>query len=551
MVPQKAGTAPNAIVARLLIERSLKGCNFPSPQIFPDMPRAVARVLHAVKKREAICIFGDYDCDGITATALLVRFLRRRGMEPIVRLPHRIHDGYGLSDAIVEECAARGVTLLLTVDTGITAVAQIAAAAARGIDVIITDHHHLQAEVPKALALIHPALAAHHPLPHPSGAGVALQFVRALESTGTWNDHETDEALAAIGTIADLVELKGMNRVLVQQGLAALNSLTAGPLAQFVASVRRHGSPLTSTDVAFRLSPRINAAGRMQDPLIALTALLEGGESLKQLEQLNMHRQDATGGFVARAWQLLGLSSQPRAEELRGLPALLTVAGTDFSEGLIGLMAGRLTEVTGHPSMVVAIRNRQCTASLRSTRAYHVTQGLEKIADLLSTFGGHAQAAGCTFNEEHLPEVVRRLTDDVAAHTINEDLLPTLTVDALLNVRDVTLSLCEQMKHLEPFGQGNPEPLFLLHNVSLENSRRVGKEGAHLQTRIAGTKAIGWRLGHLCEHIDRPLDVVCKLGIDTWNDRHAPQIIIEDLRIANDSHNESSMNAPAKTADYA
>lgn len=511
------------------------------------MPRATERVRSALAAHETIGIFGDYDCDGITATALLVRFLRRHGSEPVVRLPHRVHDGYGLSRSIVEECAVHGVTLLLTVDTGITAVQEIAAASALGIDVIVTDHHHVPAEVPQALALIHPALAPDHPLPHPAGVGVALQFVRALEETDEWNDHQTDLALAAIGTIADLVELRGMNRTLVQQGIAALNTLKEGPLALLAASVRTHGTPLTSTDIAFRLSPRINAAGRMQDPLIALRALLEGGEALAMLEQLNTHRQDATGGLFARAWQLLHLSPQPRPEELSALPALLAIADTEFPEGLIGLIAGRLTEVTGHPSIVTTIRDHECTASLRSTRAYHITEGLERIADLLSSFGGHAQAAGCTFPERNLTEVIRRLSIDAAVRTKREDLTPTLTADAVINAKDISLSFCEQMKHLEPYGQGNPEPLFLLQNVRLESCRRVGNEGAHLQCRIAGFKTIGWRLGHLMDAAAAPLDVVCKIGIDTWNGNRAPQIVIDDIRPA---LLQTSMPHPGTGAAY-
>lgn len=503
------------------------------------MPRAKERVLRAIAAHETVGIFGDYDCDGITATALLVRFFRRRGIEPIVRLPHRVHDGYGLSTMIVEECHARGVTLLITVDTGITAVREVQHASALGMDVIVTDHHHLQDEVPKALALIHPALAPLHPLPHPSGAGVALQLVRALEGTDEWNDHQTDLALAAIGTIADLVELRGMNRALVQQGIAALNALHEGPLASLAASVRPQGGPLTSTDIAFRLGPRINAAGRMEDPLIALTALLQGGEALAKIEQLNTHRQDATGGLFVHAWRLLRLSPQPKTEELDALPPLLTLADAKFPEGLIGLIAGRLTEITGHPSLIITIRDGatggrdrrggECTASLRSTRAYHVTEGLERIADLLTSFGGHAQAAGCTFPQSNLAEVTRRLAEDTAARTTDEDLLPTLTADGRIGVRDISLSFCEQLKHLEPFGQGNAEPLFLLENVRMEQARRVGAEGSHLQCRIAGIKCIGWRLGHLMNEATAPLDILCKIGIDTWNGQRAPQIVIEDI----------------------
>ncbi|MDD5041601.1 MAG: single-stranded-DNA-specific exonuclease RecJ [Candidatus Peribacteraceae bacterium] len=543
IIPERKDAVPSAIPARLMAERSLSSGNaLLDPWIFPDMPRAVERVRRAIAAGETIGIFGDYDCDGITATALLVRLLKRHGNEPVVRLPHRVHDGYGLNRTIIEECGVRGVTLLLTVDTGITAIKEIALASARGIDVIVTDHHHVQDEVPKALALIHPALAPRHPLPHPSGAGVALQFIRAFEGADEWDDRQTDLALAAIGTIADLVELRGVNRVLVQQGIAALNALDKGPLSLLAASVRTQGGPLTSTDVAFRLSPRINAAGRMQDPLIALTALLEGGEALTRLGQLNTHRQDATGGLFARAWQLLHLSSQPRPEEMAALPALLTVTGTDveFPSGLIGLIAGRLTEATGHPSVVVTIRDRECTASLRSTPAYHVTEGLERVADLLSAFGGHAQAAGCTFPEQNLAEVLRRLSQDAAARTTREHLIPALAADAMIEARDISLSFCAQLKQLEPFGQGNPEPVFLLKNVTLEQPRRVGKEGAHLQGRTAGLKTIGWRLGPLSDHTGQSLDLLCKIGVDTWNGHRAPQIVIEDLRVASSSLKEET-----------
>lgn len=534
-VPATTGLPPSALPARLLVQRRLAENVAFSPRMFPDMEHAVLRVRRALANRETVAVFGDYDCDGITATALLTRFFRRRGIEPIVRLPHRITDGYGLHAGIVEECAQRGVTLLITVDTGITAVAEVKAAAARGIDVIVTDHHHVQDEVPQALALLHPLLAPGFPLPHPSGAGVALAFVRALEEDNEWEDRATDLSLAAIGTIADLVELRGGNRSLVQQGLVALNSLSTGPLALLAASLRTPGRPLTSADIAFRLAPRINAAGRMQDPGIALTALLEGGEALKELERLNSSRQGATEELMAQVWRQIGLPPSPAAQDLAALPPLLALASEQFAPGLIGLIAGRLTEATGRPSLVVAIRDGTCTGSLRSTDAYHVTEGLERMADCFETFGGHARAAGCTFPQAHLDAVTARLTQDIRERTTPDTLLPALTVDALLAPQDLTLSFVECLAHLEPFGQGNEEPLFLLPAIRLDAPRRVGAGGAHLQARVAGIKAIGWRLGHLADHASQSLDVVCTVGIDTWNGRRSPQIVIEDMRLAQQS----------------
>ncbi|HBU09966.1 MAG TPA: single-stranded-DNA-specific exonuclease RecJ [Candidatus Peribacter riflensis] len=501
----------------------------PSPALLPDMPRAVQRIRDAVERKERIGIFGDYDCDGITGVAQLVRFFERRGITPHVILPHRVRDGYGLKPHLVKAFKAQGVTLLLTVDTGITAMQEIEMARGLGMDVIITDHHHLQDEVPSAFAILHPVLARNFPLPHPSGSGVAHFLVRALEEQPHWQDWATDSALAMIGTIADMVELKGGNRALVREGLEALNTLDPlSPLGELAKSVRSKERPLTSTDIGFRLAPRINAAGRMEDPMLALTALLHGGAALTTLEELNIERQQSTRTLVEETLTDLGLS----AESLAGLPPLLAIAREHFPEGIIGLIAGKLTESYGRPSLVAAISDGECTASLRSTRAYHVTQGLERVSDLLLSFGGHAQAAGCTFKVKHFDELQRRLCEDIAARTTQDDLLPALELDAVLSPRDLSLSLCEQLHHLEPFGQGNPEPLFLLDHVTMEQVRRVGNEGAHLQARIGGHKVIGFRLGHLFEKTSGPLDIVCKIGIDTWNGRRAVQILIEDLRIA-------------------
>jgi len=493
------------------------------------MPRAVQRIRDAVQRKEAVGIFGDYDCDGITGVAQLVRFFERHGITPHAILPHRVHDGYGLKPHLVEAFAKRGITLLLTVDTGITAMHEIEMARARGIDVIITDHHHLQSEVPSAFAILHPLLSRNFPLPHPSGSGVAHLLVRALERESQWEDWATDSALSMIGTIADLVELKGGNRALVREGLEALNSLDpASPLGDLARSVRSKDRPLTSTDIAFRLAPRINAAGRMEDPALALEALLHGGAAISSLEELNVQRQHSTRTLLEETLTSLALPAKSSAD----LPPLLAIAREHFPEGIIGLIAGKLTESYGRPSLAAAISDGECTASLRSTRAYHITQGLERVSDLLMSFGGHAQAAGCTFAVAHLDELQRRLSEDIAARTTPEDLLPALEIDAVLSAQDLSLSLCEQLRHLEPFGQGNPEPLFLLRNVKLEQPRRVGGEGAHLQARIAGHKTIGFRLGHLEEHAAHPLDIICKLSVDTWNGRKAVQIVIEDLRLA-------------------
>ncbi|MEI8230522.1 MAG: DHH family phosphoesterase [Candidatus Peregrinibacteria bacterium] len=503
-----------------------------SPTVYPDITIICDRLRQAIERRETIGIFGDYDCDGITGAAILVRLLRRRGIEPIVILPHRVRDGYGLTTMMIERWKAHGISLLLTVDTGITAVDAIAEARRSGIDVLITDHHHLQEEVPAAFGILHPALAPGYPEPHPSGSGVAFALATALEGTATWEGRDTDIALAAIGMIADLVPLQGGNRALVQEGITALNALTDGPLALFADTIRSKNRALVATDIAFRLAPRINAAGRMEDPMIALTALLDGGPALQSLETLNGLRQSSTLSLLVETYTLLDLPENPSHEQLMSLPPLLAVAHASFPEGIIGLLAGRLTEAFGRPSLVATIRDGRCTASLRSIPAFHVAQGLKRCSDLLGSFGGHAQAAGCSFAEADFPLLRQRMSDDVAAHVSSEDLFPSLSIASSIQPQNITVGFCEGLAALEPFGQGNPEPLFLLPHVRLENCRQVGAEGAHLQCRVADIKAIGFRLGAFMAETMKPLDITCKLQVDTWNGYRNPQVVIEDMRVS-------------------
>ncbi len=495
-----------------------------SPWSFEGMQAAKERIQAAIVKKERIGIFGDYDCDGITSTLQLTRYFMRNGIEPLVILPHRVHDGYGLQQATVQKFLDANVSLLITVDTGICSIDEVQYAESQGMNVIITDHHHAPSLLPPATAIVHPALST-IATPHPSGAGVVFQLLRALEGP-TWDDSKTDSALAAIGTIADLVELKGDNRILVQVGLKALNSLQSGPLAELAMEVRVKDQDLTSTDVAFRIAPRINAAGRMDDAMLAFRALLHGGELLQVIQQLNTERQHQTVILFQDALAELGLVHSQGKE----VPPLLSSASAHHPHGIIGLLAGKLTEQFGRPSLVATIHDGTCTASLRSTSAYHITEGLNRCADLLLRFGGHAQAAGCTFVTENLPLLIERLSRDIQERVVAADLYPTLHVDALLESAHISLDLCEQLKQLEPYGQGNPEPRFLLEHVSLASVKLVGKESQHIQGHIGTHKAIGFHLHALKTMSMEPLDIVCRLGMDEWQGRKQPQIFIEDAR---------------------
>lgn len=518
-----------SFVARMAAERALENdapADWSSSSLYPEAGIAAERTRRGIAEGERIAIFGDYDADGITSTAQLLRFFRRNGTEPIVRLPHRERDGYGLKMKHVEEFASAGVTLLFTVDTGVASHAEIETAKTKGMDVIVLDHHHFT-QRPPAHAVLHPSLSR-LPTPHPpSAAGVVFAFLHALEKDA-WAGREEDLALAAIGTIADVVTLRGDNRRLVTEGLAAMNRLAPSPLQQMLAGVSR-GQRLSSTDIAFRVAPRINAAGRMADPILALSAILEGGEGMQTLDQLNMERQAETARCIEHA--LLSIDPTGRFDH-DALPAFLCVASEDYPPGILGLISGKLTERFGRPSMAANIKGDECVASLRSTPQYHIAEGLHRIAGLLTTFGGHAQAAGCSFKKENLQEIARTMNEDVLSKVSRDALVPTLTVDATLPIHAVSVPFCSSLTQLEPFGQGNSEPLFLSRGVTLSFPRTVGGEGQHLQAYAAHCKLIGFNLGRFIDNIRKPVDLVYRLNVDTWNGKATPQLMLQDLRLA-------------------
>ncbi|MBT3292594.1 single-stranded-DNA-specific exonuclease RecJ [Candidatus Peregrinibacteria bacterium] len=483
---------------------------------YPGMQIAINRILLAIKQGEAIGIFGDYDCDGITGTAQLLRFFRRHDIEPSVRLPHRVNDGYGLNEEAIRQFKTDGINLLITVDTGITSVNEIDLANELGIDVIITDHHKPRKNIPNALCILHPHLASNMPEPFPSGAGVVYQLLCELEDN-QWEEKDTDCALAMIGTIADVVPLIGANRTLVEEGLISLKKLNNCPLSD----LRDSTGAQTSTDIAFKIAPRINAAGRMSDPMIALNAIVDGGQNQIDLEELNSKRQSEMNDLYEKA-----------IEEIRKTESspLLMTASADYPHGIIGLIAGRLTEAYGKPSCAIAINNNICTASLRSPACYNITDGLEQCSNLLMSFGGHAQAAGCTFELKNMDEIRLQLSKDILQKVSLDDLRPSISISTLLQLSDISLKFIESLDALEPFGQGNPQPIFLLKNIHMEYIKNVGIDKSHMQAKIGHCKAIGFRLGHLAHECSQPVDVACKIGIDNWNGRKQPQLFIEDIR---------------------
>lgn len=496
------------------------------PFAFGDMQEAVERTRRALQAKEKIGIIGDYDADGITGVAQLVRFFRRHGVEPIVILPHREKHGYGVKREFIEKLHTEGVTLLLTVDTGISSVEEIAFARERGMDVIVLDHHALSAELPQAL-LVHPSLLttnpsdrgrAGYPLLTPfSGSGVVFSFLRAFEGN-SWNDSDVDSALAATGTVADVVPLTGENRVIVALGLAAMNRGGTAPIFELARAVKKEGEILQSSHIGFRIAPRINAAGRLEDPLLALDALLTGGESLAALHALNEERQD-----------LLQEMLQHAEEMVAPLSPFITLASPSFHLGIIGLIAGRHKERFGRPVVACSLRGNTMTCSLRSIPGYDVSEALKRCSSLLTSFGGHELAAGCTLEKQQWENFSTALREDAESRLDPALLVPTITIDAVLEPHDLTLPLLRELAALEPYGAGNREPIFLLKKQSLRGVRCVGKERKHLQCFVGQTRAVGFGLGSLLPALPLEGDIVCRLGVSAWSGRDEVQIFIEDV----------------------
>lgn len=484
---------------------------------YPMAGIAAERVKSAIRNNETIAIVGDYDCDGLTSTAILTRLIQRLGGEPIVRIPHRLKEGYGLQTLHVEEMLAKKVTLLLTVDTGIVATAALQHAKDKGLDVIILDHHHY-VDLPPAFAILHPTLTTLQS--PPAAAGVAFAFAHAILGE-TWPDRDADLALAAIGTIADVVPLTHENRAMVRDGLAALGRMDPTSGLGMLRDRSNVGRIPTSGDVAFRMAPRLNAAGRLDDAEIGLRALLGDAASVDLLETLNAERQRLTLTCMEEAFAMVN-------EE--NLPACVCVASANFPKGIIGLIAGKLAEKYGRPAAAVAIKDGMCTSSLRGIPGHDIAGALRANAELFTAFGGHAQAGGCSFLETNLIAVKQALHDDVMTYVRPEALLPVLALDLALPMENATLALADALSLLEPFGAENREPLFLVENVTLTGARTVGADNRHLQARMGQTGVIAFGLGHLAASLTEPVDLACRITANEWNGTRKPQLSVVDIR---------------------
>jgi single-stranded-DNA-specific exonuclease len=502
---------------------------------------AIDRLLYAVQQGEKIAVYGDYDADGVTATALLVHALKLLDAQVLGYIPNRFDEGYGLNFEALGALHENGVNLVVTVDCGIRSVAEAQYAAELGMDLIISDHHHPGKDLPDALAVINPKQAGDpYPEKHLAGVGLAYKLVQGLfeevnrrsHGAGFWDASQYLD-LVALGTVADLAPLSGENRTLVRAGLNAMHAPRRQGLASLMGAAGINPLRVNAGDIGYALGPRLNAAGRLDSALAALELLLtddiyEAGRIAQQLDIQNRDRQQIMHAIQERA-ELLALERDPEA-------LLLIAVDADFNPGVVGLAAARLTDQYYRPA-IVAQRGEDFTrGSCRSIPEFHITQALDRCADLLEHHGGHAAAAGFTVRNERLEEMIERLQAVALEQLAGLDLRPTLRADMELPLSELKPDLLPHLNLLQPTGYGNPQPAFVSRGVKVLRSRPVGKDSSHLKLTVTDGRitydAIAFRQGHWHDRMPPLIDLMYYFEVNEFNGQSYLQLNVRDLKPA-------------------
>jgi single-stranded-DNA-specific exonuclease len=503
------------------------------------MQATVDRIGFALQHDEPIAIYGDYDVDGVTATALLVQTLEAFGANVRRYIPNRFEEGYGLNKDALDSLKADGVRLVITVDCGIRSPDEALHAQTIGLDLIISDHHHPDGEnIPPAFAVINPKK---HGDPYPdkdlAGVGIAYKIAEALVSVqAPLNGFQLTDLLdlVALGTVADLAPLIGENRILVRRGLRQMRTTRRQGLHSLANVAKLQLGNVKAGNIGFMLGPRLNASGRLESALASFDLLttrdfMLAGQLAQQLEVQNTRRQAITRQMQERA-QEIATKEDPDA-------FLLFAAHEEFNPGVVGLAASRLTEVYYRPSVVAAKNDEETRGSCRSIPEFHITDALDQCKDLLVRHGGHAAAAGFTVKNKNLPELVARLKQIAKDQLCKKDLRQTLSADMEVPLSELTYEVLEHLRYLEPTGYGNPEAVFVSRNVQVKAARTVGAEGKHLKLTLEDERgttvdSIGFRLGHLLPGLPPYVDLLYCFEANEYNGRKTLQLNLKDLKPA-------------------
>ena len=507
------------------------------PNYLFDLDRAVERLTRAIRDKETILVHGDYDVDGICSTTLTVRTLNTLGGKAIPFIPQRLRDGYDLTDAGVRAARDAGATVVVTCDCGTSAHRPIADLQTSGIDVIVTDHHLPGGPLPPAYAVLNPKRPG-CASPDKDLAAVGVAFKLALALTRAMGGNENAVLgmldLVALATIADVAPLKGENRVLVRYGLKLLNEARRPGIRAMIRAAGLEGRPLTSGRIGFVLAPRLNAAGRIGSALRGVELLMAPDEQTanpiaRELEELNAKRQDIDRATLVRA---RGLVEQLDLSSTYGI----VLAEEGWHPGVIGIVASRIVEEFGRPTVLVALERGEGKGSGRSITAFDLHGGLSECRDLLLRFGGHRSAAGVTVAADRIPEFARRFNEVAASRLTQDDLVPELRVDLELRLDEATSELETLLRHMEPCGMGNPSPLFVARRITVGAPPRVvGKDGLKLLLRGEGCElvALGWGMGPRASELAEgaTIDIAFRLELDEYKGESRLQARLADFRV--------------------
>lgn len=507
------------------------------PFLLKDMDKAAARITRAVDNMEKIAVYGDYDADGVTSTAMLYSYLETRGADVIFYIPQREGEGYGMNIGAVEYLKEQGVSLIVTVDNGISSVQEVARANELGIDVVVTDHHRPQEILPDAVAVVDAYRPDDtSPYKHFSGVGIAFKLLMALED-GAGDVEDLLEAysdLAAIGTIGDIVPLTGENRTLIRAGLERLSQSDRPGVQALLENAGIAGKALTSTNVAFTLVPRINATGRMGAPERAVRLLISGYEEEAEVlsEEIcadNEERRRVEAEIAEAAFADIGAKGYMKDR-------VVVVDGENWHHGVIGIVASRVTERCGKPCMIISRGETEAKGSGRSIEGFSLFEAICACGDLLIKFGGHPMAAGITLKPENI-EAFRKRINRYAAEHFPQMPTQTVTLDCKLNPAALSVSMAQSLTQLEPFGNGNPQPVFGLFNMELSNVTPVGG-GGHLRLTLEKNGAVitamrfNTKPEELPYHIGDKIDLAVQLEAREFRGQPSLTVIVRDMKFA-------------------
>lgn len=507
------------------------------PFLLKDMDKAAARITRAVDNMEKIAVYGDYDADGVTSTAMLYSYLETRGADVIFYIPQREGEGYGMNMGAVEYLKEQGVSLIVTVDNGISSVQEVARANELGIDVVVTDHHRPQEILPDAVAVVDAYRPDDtSPYKHFSGVGIAFKLLMALED-GAGDVEDLLEAysdLAAIGTIGDIVPLTGENRTLIRAGLERLSQSDRPGVQALLENAGIAGKALTSTNVAFTLVPRINATGRMGVPERAVRLLISGYEEEAEVlsEEIcadNEERRRVEAEIAEAAFADIEAKGYMKER-------VVVVDGENWHHGVIGIVASRVTERCGKPCMIISRGETEAKGSGRSIEGFSLFEAICACSDLLIKFGGHPMAAGITLKPENI-EAFRKRINQYAAEHFPQMPTQTVTLDCKLNPAALSVSMAQSLTQLEPFGNGNPQPVFGLFNMELSNVTPVGG-GGHLRLTLEKNGAVitamrfNTKPEELPYHIGDKIDLAVQLEAREFRGQPSLTVIVRDMKFA-------------------